>query len=327
MQRKLVVFVVLAAMLFTTVGGAFADVPTQRGTEQIECYPWYDGGGLWWGPNPSTGIPELKSWPFAYGGFNTASTWRDDLDRMLGMTASLLMPITDPDGAPAIFWPIDMYLWRPPTLYLCYDFDADEWIWPGDPAHPNADGGKYWPFVWNAQRADTWFKSAWDNPDGPRRQSWPTFQMTDEFGWYTGRFMLPRDEVWYPCGYPCKWDCNFYNTLTDTYTFHSPNQLFFVYPEDAAEFEPLQFPLYWPWTWDAFWGAVPIAEQEDTVHPITLWVVEGVFNSFVNFVGSPPWGEYEITGYFWKTSDLQGKPWPQDYPLLCEDHLWYPTQP
>lgn len=325
MRRNLLILAVLVAMMLTTVGSVFAqDVPTPNGTEQIACYPWY--GGTWYGPNAETGDVEAKGWPFGYGFFNTTSAWKNDLDRLLGETASLHLPVAKPDGTPAIFWPIDMYLWRPPTRYLCYDFDEEEWIWPGDPDHPNADFGYYWPFVWNAQSDDTWFRKTWDNPDGARRQSWPTFQTTDEYGFYTGRFMLPRDEVWYPCGYPCNWECNFYNANTDTYTFHSPEEIFFVYPEDAAAFDPLQFPLYWPWQWDVNYGWVADADPADTVAPLTLWLVEGMYDTYIDFTDSPAWGEYEITGYFWKTSDMIPN-WPADYPFLCEDHEWYPTAP
>ena len=76
---------------------------------------------------------------------------------------------------------VDAYLYRPLTL-----------------------GG--WPFA-GGPTVGTWW---WTGPDSSqRRQSLAAYQLTDEWGWYYAEFMFPRDNVWYPCGFPLQWQCNY----------------------------------------------------------------------------------------------------------------------
>jgi hypothetical protein len=337
MKNKWFALVLVLVLLLTSAGSAFAQAPSvPQGEDQIDCYYWWDG--VWYSPDYG-GAPLIieRYWPFYNNGFSTNFTWKDDLDRMLGDSATLLFPLFNPNGFPATYWPVDIYMWRPPTMYMCYDWGAGDWIFPGEAGHPNFDEGFYWPFVWNPQTPDTWFKKEWENPDGARRQSWPTFQETDGWGFYYAKFMLPRDEVWYPCGYPCKWQCNYYNPWTNNYVWHSPYAMAMVYPPavpfTAEWYYPLFYPLYWPYLWDENYGWVDsydpgywdLVRPMDTVGPVTLWPVEATFDSLIEFQFSPPWGEYEILGYYWKTSDLGWQHWPDDWPYLCEDHEWYPN--
>jgi len=127
-----------------------------------------------------------------------------------------------------------------------------------------------WPFV-DPPIAGTWW---WTGTDSEvRRQSWPTYQFADDFGYYFTMFMLPRDEVWYPCSFPLKWKCNY---IIDPFTveYHSPAT------------QPFEAGLFWPWAGDPM----------DTVSPVEVWL----------YGESGAWWiiPFEITGYYWKWSDI-----------------------
>lgn len=338
MRYKLVAMGLLVVLLVTSVGTAFAqeDLPLAADPNAQVCYPWWNEP--WYSDVNGNGLWEERYWPLSYGGFGTPLS-SGFFDAKLGDIVQVFFPLFNPDGFPATFWPVDVYLWRPPTILECEDGEY-----------------KYWSLVMNPQKVDSgwpapydfpsWFAGAWDNPDGPRRQSWPAYQETDIFGFYYAKFMLPRDEVWFPCGYPCKWQCNGYNPWTDTYTWHSPWLTAYSYPP-AVPFTPewyypLMYPMYWPYKWDALYGWVgdmfdaesspwwymsTFTDPQDTTHPLTIWLAEGVFDTYIDTwdaAGTPPWAEVEVTGYTWKTSDLKWAQWPDDWPYLCEDHRWYP---
>jgi len=132
-----------------------------------------------------------------------------------------------------------------------------------------------WPFV-DPPVAGTWW---WTGGESQvRRQSWPTWQFADMFGYYFTMFMLPRDEVWFPCSYPFKWKCNY---IIDPYTieWHSPAT------------QPFELGMYWPWLdYDA------AANPMDTVSPLEVWLVgETGFGWII---------EFEVTGYYWKWTDI-----------------------
>jgi hypothetical protein len=145
---------------------------------------------------------------------------------------------------------VDAYLYRPSTL-------------------------AGWPLV-DPPVVGTW----WWTGDGSqvRRQSWPDWQFADMFGYYFTQFMLPRDEVWFPCSYPLKWKCNY---IIDPYTieWHSPAT------------QPFELGMYWPWLdYDA------AANPMDTVSPLEVWLVgETGFGWII---------EFEVTGYYWKWTDI-----------------------
>ena len=104
-----------------------------------------------------------------------------------------------------------------------------------------------WPFV-DAPVAGTWWWTGGDS--AVRRQSWPAYQYADDWGFYFTMFMLPRDEVWYPCSFPLKWKCNY---AIDPFTteWHSPAT------------QPFEAGMYWPWL-DYSAAANPM----DTVSPV-----------------------------------------------------------
>jgi len=165
---------------------------------------------------------------------------------------------------------VDMYLYRPSTLAG----------WP-------FAGGPYW---------GTW---GWTDTDSEmRRQSWPTWQHADGFGVYYAEFMLPRDEVWFPCSYPYKWNCNFVIYPGDPI---NPPVIEYHSPAYQGNFE---FGLEWPhfdvYTYLAtadFDAALAVANPADTVSPLEAYMIG---ESGYGFVFS-----MEVDGYFWKWSDLE----------------------
>lgn len=107
-----------------------------------------------------------------------------------------------------------------------------------------------------------------------RRQSYPTWQFADVWGLYYAEFMLPRDEVWFPCSYPLKWGCN-YETAPGVWAYHSP--------ADQSNFE---FGLVWPW----------LGNPMDTSHPLEALMISGTTIDFAF--------PMEVTGMYWKWSDI-----------------------
>jgi hypothetical protein len=155
---------------------------------------------------------------------------------------------------------IDAYLYRPSTL--------GGWPWAGP------DWGSWW----------------WTGPDSSqRRQSWPAYQMTDEWGFYYLEFMFPRDEVWYPCGFPLQWKCNYELDPFGTMEWHSPVDN--VY--ECRWINPfVQECLQWPWLVYS-----PLADPQDTVSPLQVLLIDQF-----------GWGvavDYEVTGMYWKFSDFE----------------------
>jgi hypothetical protein len=164
--------------------------------------------------------------------------------------------------------PVDVYLWAPSTLL----------------GWPLAEG----PY------AGTWFMPIGESE--VRRQSYPAYQAADEYGFYFAEFMFPRDEVWYPCSYPYKWNCNYVVSVFPDIVieFHSP-----VWQDD------FEFGLAWPYfdsiyyaATDDFLGAWALANPMDTVAPMYA-VTEGAVSGY--YIMEP----YEVMGYFWKVSDLE----------------------
>jgi hypothetical protein len=315
MQRKLLSLVLLVVLLATTAGSALAaeDYPLAPEGEDQACYPWYG---------------DLDEWPFLPGLFYTTTGKNYTIDALLGDQVVFAFQVWNANNLPATFWPVDIYLWRPPTLVWCEGF-----------VDPADDGFyKYWPFLRNAPQfpaskwlilaveqpwlgvwtVPTWWMGTIDGGATDRRQTWPDYVETDGFGWYYAKFMLPRDEGWYPCGYPCKWNCNFFTP--NVWIFHSPWEMVPVYPAAVPFTEqwywPDYFPLYWPMKYyndgvvDFFAGdllATPYDESapyqwielfpitdpgvwyqvmlpsvfdpQDTIHPMTAWAIEAGFGT------------------------------------------------
>jgi hypothetical protein len=159
---------------------------------------------------------------------------------------------------------IDAYLYRPPTA--------------------DALGNTIWPIGSGAPDHGTWW---WTGPDSSqRRQSWPAYQMTDMWGYFYFEFMFPRDEVWYPCGFPLQWKCNYVIDAFGTVEWHSPvDNVYECRP--ANPMGTLLECLVWPWAVD----------PQDTVSPLQVLLVDEFgFGAAV---------DYEVTGMYWKFSDFE----------------------
>jgi hypothetical protein len=179
---------------------------------------------------------------------------------------------------------VDMYLYRPPTCVwdVILEMCVSPPTWPATGLLGNPWGGPYY---------GTWW---WAGPDSEqRRQSWPTYQYADDFGWYYAEFMLPRDEVWFPCSYPYKWKCNYLLYPGDpifppVVEWHSPaNQNFFLMP--------------WPW-WASWMSPLDpnawfVADPMDTVSPLEALMI-GESGRAISF-------PFEVTGYYWIWTDLE----------------------
>jgi hypothetical protein len=180
--------------------------------------------------------------------------------------------VLDPWFQPWPFYPIDISLYRPSTL-------------AGWPLLQPPTAGTGWLMVDESEF---------------RRQTWPKNKATNEFGLYQAKFMLPRENTWFPCGYPCRWQCDFYDGLADTWDRHAP--LVLIALQTLPEL--LWTPLYWP---NAIFGD-PVAA--DAIHPLEAWAFEGdTFNALAIW-------EYEVDGYYWKPTDLEVE-YPADYPDIC----------
>ena len=199
---------------------------------------------------------------------------------------------------------VDAYMWRPSTcdvwdydlgICLCadYDFVADVCV--------NATA--MWPLIQGTIMGDWWMTL----PESDyRRMSYAEdYWYADMFGGYYAEFMLPRDEVWYPCSFPLKWKCNFLLPSWEI-EYHSPAVMAY-----ECWFEGLNLVcLDWPWA--VFPGSgCPKPNDEsanaiqdpgnpcDTIAPAVI--------DIGNFENTFPYGfqyELEIAGMFWKYSDI-----------------------
>jgi hypothetical protein len=177
----------------------------------------------------------------------------------------------------APFERVDAYMWSPSTL-------------------------AGWPLTQAPIMGDWWL------PIGAsdyRRMSYAEdYWYADMFGGYYAEFMLPRDEVWYPCSFPLKWKCNF---ITPTgVEYHSPAVMAY-----ECWFEGLNLVcLTWPWSItpgsqcrkpeDNDANAIQDPGNPcDTIAPVVI--------DIGNFENTFPYGfeyELEIDGMFWKLSDI-----------------------
>jgi hypothetical protein len=165
---------------------------------------------------------------------------------------------------------VDMYLYRPDTL-------------------------AGWPFA-VGPNFGTWFAAMPESAD--RRQSYPTWQYANVWGQYFAEFMLPRDEAWYPCSYPYKWKCNWVWYPGDPI---NPPVIEWHSPVNQGNFE---LGLIWPWFDDYVWwltddfaAALAAANPQDTVAPLQAKMVGETGFGFVF--------DFEVTGYYWKWTDLE----------------------
>lgn len=143
-----------------------------------------------------------------------------------------------------------------------------------------------WPLTQAPIMGDWWMTAA---ASEQRRMSYAEdWKFANDFGGYYAEFMLPRDEVWFPCSFPYKWKCNYITPIAggSVIEWHSPAAMAY----ECAWITPFDLAcLDWPW---------PVAPY-DTISPVLI----DIFNSESVF----PYGyefELEIAGYFWKWSDI-----------------------
>lgn len=162
---------------------------------------------------------------------------------------------------------VDAWLYRPSTLAG----------WPFMWAPPTGPTGNAW---WPALGASEQRRWSFAETEGT------PFEVADVFGIWGAVLMLPRDEVWYPCSFPLKWNCNF-QVAPGVWELHSPQLVNYINFPDVLE--------YWPWI-DIF-GAD--ADPMDTVSPLEIYVL--------NYDPFDTYGwifETAVVGYDWKWSDI-----------------------
>jgi hypothetical protein len=191
-------------------------------------------------------------------------------------------------AAPAnVGQPIHDGWWILGEIWWTPDFVASDPVWmPGERVdaymtRPSTLLG--WPLT-QAPIMGTWWMTL--PASEQRRMSYAEdWLYANVWGGYYAEFMLPRDEVWFPCSYPLKWKCN-YEVAPGVIEYHSPA----VMAYECAWLNPYDFVcLDWPW---------PVAPY-DTISPVVI----DIFNSEAPY----PWGyefQLEIAGYFWKFSDI-----------------------
>jgi hypothetical protein len=165
--------------------------------------------------------------------------------------------------------PVDAYLYRPSTLAG----------WPLTNQAPilNADGVASWLIAPASEQRRWSYAETAGTP----------VAVADEFGIWGAILMIPRDEVWFPCSFPLKWQCNFLvDEENDLWEVHSPQRVNYI-----------GFPVgmdYWPWT--EIFGAA--GDPADVISPLEV----DVFN-YGPIVHGPQF-EAVVTGYDWKWSDI-----------------------
>jgi hypothetical protein len=141
-----------------------------------------------------------------------------------------------------------------------------------------------WPLN-QAPIMGTWW---WTGPASKeRRMSYAEdYLYANQWGGYYAQFMLPRDEVWFPCSYPLKWKCN-YQTAPGVWQYHSPAAMAYECRWiNAVYFECLDWP----------WAVAPY----DTISPVVIDIYDPGFPAGWSYEF-----ELEIAGYFWKFSDFE----------------------
>lgn len=164
--------------------------------------------------------------------------------------------------------PVDAWLYRPSTLA--------GWPLTNQPPILNADGTAAW-LVQGASEQRRWsFAETAGTP----------FAVADAFGIWGAILMIPRDEAWFPCGFPLKWKCNF-EVSPGLWEVHSPQRVNYI-----------NFPTGWDyWPYIDWFGAA--GDPADVISPLEI----DVFNYGPTVYG--PQFEAVVTGYDWKWSDIE----------------------
>jgi hypothetical protein len=206
-------------------------------------------------------------------------------------------PEPNPDGV----WILGEIWWTPDWMGDPNFVDPDCWNWgAGDRVDTwmtrySTEAG--WPWAWGPVFGTWWWEGG---ASEQRRMSYEftgdDYKYANAFGGYYSQFMLPRDEVWFPCSYPYKWKCN-YQLALGVWEIHSPAVLVTDFCIGAACMNP--------WPWFVYSEGDDMYYQlfnPDTVSPVQIDIFDP---------SESPQGysfELEIAGYFWKLSDLE-EPW------------------
>jgi len=209
-------------------------------------------------------------------------------------------PDPNPDGV----WILGEIWWTPDWVGDPWGWDPDCWNWGAfdrvDTWMTRYSTEFGWPWGWGPVLGTWW----WTGGDSEQRRMSYEFDGDDykyanDFGGYFSIFMLPRDEVWFPCSYPYKWKCN-YEHGPGWWEIHSPVTINNDFCIGAACLFP------WPYFfYDISDGIHWQLDPADTISPVQIDI----------FDPSPlPQGysfQLEIDGYYWKYTDLE-EPW---YPI------------
>jgi hypothetical protein len=176
---------------------------------------------------------------------------------------------------------VDAYLYRPSTL--------GGWPHAVQPPVLNPEGFAGWRLIGASEQRRWSFAETEGTP----------LELSNQFGSWSLELMIPRDEVWYPCSFPLKWKCNFFDDETFIWDFHSPMDIEYL-PGNVLGVL-VDWPAgtkHWPYI-DGLWGVEnygPDSDPQDTIHPLQVIVTSASGRGL----------EYEvvITGYEWKVSDL-----------------------
>lgn len=234
-----------------------------------------------------------------------------DVVRLSGIAKD---PVTN---ATLTYWPVEAWLYRPNTIY-----GRDEFL-GFDPR---------FPAEWDL--ANVYIKPEYQS--ALRRQeinNSAEATLSDAFGQFFIRMMLPRNaaETWYPCGFPCRWQCNYYST-NDGWTWHSPALLTYVYPDYRFTVPPKPYwpvpswvlahrPLFWPWAQVySYEGLTPESDPMpfDTVHPLELWILEPFEMNAMYIL------EMRILGVDWQPTDTKVDDYLEDWPWICGSPADFP---
>jgi hypothetical protein len=255
--------------------------------------------------------------PPAVEGINAteATITEPGMDLLLGDVLYFFLVTFDPVTGDYLYnWPVGIYLYRPDTY-----------------------GGYTWTFPANFFDATDWIAYDFESP--VRRQTWPTYARSDSHANYYAKMMVPRDEAWFPCSYPCKWKCNVFDPYSGWVEFHSPKALGFTYPYGAdSAYYMTHYPLFWPWDimwndpymgfvnyygpypwYDWYWYDYTVLDASpfDTVHPLWIYAVDDV-GKWIMY----SW-ENKVWGYWWRPSDLKVG-YPEEWPFICGDPYEWP---
>lgn len=238
-----------------------------------------------------------------------------DLVSLTGFTFDPLLSTGD------LLWvlpyhPYESWLYRPDTVYGVDD------VWGFDPRVPGQ---------WDLD--NEYIKPVFDSS---LRRQLEGSGVSNAFGVFQIRFMLPRNaaETWYPCGFPCKWQCNYFDPING-WEFHSPmgvrqyideNTYVRVLPWRYPDYRftkppkpywppPLEvmtyYPLFWPWAGYDYGQDPAAAYQFDTVHPLEWWVVEPVHGYAMHIA------EIKVVSTDWQPTDTTVDDYLLEWPYIC----------